>query len=254
MSRPRETAPAAHPIDAEGTPEATWQAWDRLRHAAPLDVSGTASAVVVAPHPDDEVLGFGGALALLAGQGARLRIVAVTDGEASHPHSPTLSPALMAERRQGERAQALRRLGVENAEVVRLGLPDGAGAARDELIERLDALCSGYDVCAAPWPGDLHPDHHAAGAAAVAAAAVHGRRPLLYAVWMWHWAFPDHPAVPWPTARRIELPPWAQHRKASALRCFTTQTAPLSTDPADAAVLTPGMLAHFERDHELVFV
>ncbi|QBI56594.1 PIG-L deacetylase family protein [Streptomonospora litoralis] len=252
MAQANESA-ATHPIDTEGTAEATWRAWDGLERAAPLDVSGISSAVVVAPHPDDEVLGVGGALALLAQQGARLRIVAVTDGEGSHPNSPTLSPPLLAERRRDERAQALRRLGAESAEVVRLGVGDGDSTrARDELTERLSGLCSAFDVCAAPWPGDLHPDHEAAGAAALAAVA-NGTRPLLYPVWMWHWARPDHPDVPWPAARRLELPPWAQRRKAAALDCFTTQTAPLSTDPADAAVLKPEMLAHFSRDCEVVF-
>ncbi|MFD0799779.1 PIG-L deacetylase family protein, partial [Streptomonospora algeriensis] len=157
-------------------------------------------------------------------------------------------------RRRGERARALRRLGAHGAEVVRLGLPDGAVArARDGFAERLRELCSGFDVCAAPWPGDLHPDHEAAGATALAAAAANGMRTLLYPVWMWHWARPDHPDVPWESARRIDLPPWVRRRKAAALDCFATQIAPLSTDPADAAVLKPPMLAHFGRDHELVF-
>lgn len=95
MSRPRETATATYP----STPRAPRGA---LAGMGPPQARGTARCVRDRqrrgrrPHPDDEVLGFGGALALLAGQGARLRIVADTDGEASHPHSPTLSPARRA--------------------------------------------------------------------------------------------------------------------------------------------------------------
>ena len=44
--------------------------------------------VVIAAHPDDEVLGVGGTMAVLAAGGAQLRLIAVTDGEASHP-APT---------------------------------------------------------------------------------------------------------------------------------------------------------------------
>ncbi|GAA1755614.1 PIG-L family deacetylase [Streptomonospora arabica] len=243
-----------HPIDTEGTGEAVWQAWPGLDRPAPLDLSAAAGVVVVAPHPDDEVLGVGGMLARLAEQGARVRVVAVTDGEGSHPGSPTLSPARLAERRWEERARALRCLGAEGAEVVRLGLPDGGtGSARDALAGRLRELCAGFDVCAAPWPGDLHPDHDAAGRAALDAGAAIGMRPLLYPVWMWHWAYPGHPGVPWRRARRIDLPPRIRRRKVAALECFTTQIAPLGADPADAAVLKPGMLGHFGRDRELVF-
>ncbi|MDT0301880.1 PIG-L deacetylase family protein [Streptomonospora wellingtoniae] len=245
---------AIHPIDAGGTEEAVWQAWPGLGRPPRIDLSAVSGAVVVAPHPDDEVLGAGGMLALLAEQGARLRVVAVTDGEGSHPGSPTLSPAQLAERRREERARALECLGAEGAEVVRLGLPDGGtGSARDALTARLRALCAGFDVCAAPWPGDLHPDHEAAGRAALDVGAAIGIGLLLYPVWMWHWARPGDPGVPWEAARRIDLPPRIRRRKAEALECFTTQVAPLSADPADAAVLKPGMLAHFDRDRELVF-
>ena len=44
----------------------------------------TASALVFAPHPDDEVLGCGGIIALKARAGARVQIVVMTDGRASH--------------------------------------------------------------------------------------------------------------------------------------------------------------------------
>ena len=54
------------------------------RDLMPYETSSfIASRVVVfAPHPDDEVLGCGGALADLLGRGARLDFVLVTDGAA----------------------------------------------------------------------------------------------------------------------------------------------------------------------------
>ena len=72
-------------IDAPGTAEAAWRAWPALRLLPMADSASWTSAVVVAAHPDDEILGAGGTIALLARAGARLRLVAVTDGEASHP-------------------------------------------------------------------------------------------------------------------------------------------------------------------------
>ena len=42
--------------------------------------------VVVSPHPDDELLAVGATLAAASDAGTEITIVAVTDGELSHPH------------------------------------------------------------------------------------------------------------------------------------------------------------------------
>ncbi len=78
-------APAS-PIDAPGTAEATWRDWTGLARLPTLDVTPWTSAVIVAAHPDDKVLGPGGIIAMLAAAGTRLRVIAVTDGESSHVH------------------------------------------------------------------------------------------------------------------------------------------------------------------------
>ena len=77
----------ARSLDGPGTDESVWSACTELRELTPYSVPPPDSGrvVVVAPHPDDEVLGAGGALASLAVRGARLLLVAVTDGEASDP-------------------------------------------------------------------------------------------------------------------------------------------------------------------------
>ena len=53
-------AAGRHPIDAPGTDERTWAAWpwlSTLPGAGPIGLAGIGSAVIVAAHPDDEVLG-----------------------------------------------------------------------------------------------------------------------------------------------------------------------------------------------------
>jgi LmbE family N-acetylglucosaminyl deacetylase len=234
-----------HPIDAPGTDEALWSAWPGLDALPQAELSGLASAVVVAAHPDDEVLGAGGAISVLAAAGARLRLVAVTDGEGSH--RGRAAPAILAKRRTAETVDALHALGAGTTEVVRLGLPDAGLAGReDELAAALAPLTAGFDVCLAPWDGDLHPDHEAAGRAARRAAP----RVLCYPVWMWHWASPTDPRVPWNRALRVPLPPRAAAMKRAAIGCFASQTE--DRGGGLGPVLTPAMIAHFTRAMEVL--
>ena len=216
-------ASGTHPIDAPGTDERSWAAWpwlSTLPGAGPIGLAGIRSAVIVAAHPDDEVLGAGGLISMLAASRARLRLVAVTDGERSHQGHA--SPASLARRRTAETNAALRALGARGAEVIRLGLPDSGLADReDELAAALAPLVAGFDLCLAPWDRDLHPDHEAAGRAARGAAT---GAFYCFPVWMWHWAFPADPRVPWDRALRVPLPPRIVSRKRAAITRFASQT------------------------------
>jgi len=192
------------------------------------------------------VLGVGGLMSMLAAADVRLRLLAVTDGERSHlGHA---SPAPLARRRTAETEAALHALGIRAAEVIRLGLPDSGLAAReDELTAALAPLVAGFDLCLAPWDGDMHPDHEAAGRATRRA----GPRALYcFPVWMWHWASPGDPRVPWNRAVRIPLPPPTASRKRAAITCFASQTE--DRGHGLGPVLTPGMTAHFTRTMEVL--
>ncbi|WP_394428541.1 PIG-L deacetylase family protein [Streptomyces sp. SGAir0957] len=258
MTRPaisddHQDAPA-NAIQAPGTDEALWRAWGGwdAMPAARLPESG--HVVVVAAHPDDEVLGLGGAMALLAARGVRLTVVSLTDGEGSHPDSQVVTPASLARLRADELRAALAELGAGEAGIVRLGVPDtGVADHEEQLADALAPLLRGADLVAAPWTGDVHSDHEAAGRAARTAARRTGTPCSLYPVWMWHWARPDDERVPWHAARRIELPPHVRELKRAAIDRFTTQIHPLGPGPGDAAVLPPEELAHHLRPTEVLF-
>ena len=244
---------ALDPIARPGTPEHAWQQWDRLRSLPALSLADIGSAVVLAPHPDDQILGFGGGLALLAERGVRLRVVVATDGEASHPRSRTSTASRLASVRRAEDAAALAAVHAGQAEVVRLGLPDsGLRDCRDHLAECLSRLVHDFDVCVAPWSGDMHPDHESVGRAAVRPPRGRDTPVWQYPVWMWHWAAPADERVPWDRARRLELPAWAWVRKQEAVACHRSQILPLGPAPEDAPILPASELAHFRRRYELV--
>jgi LmbE family N-acetylglucosaminyl deacetylase len=236
-------------IDAPGTAEAEWRSWRLLNELPVLDTSGWSSVVVVAAHPDDEVLGVGGLLAMLAAR-TRLRLVAITDGEASHPGMDKVAAGQLAEQRAAETTTALSRLGAP-AEIVRLRIPDtGVSRREPEVREVLRDLVSGFQVCLAPWDGDLHADHEAAGRAARSACAAAGVSLLSYPIWTWHWAHPRDSRVPWEAAARVPLSPGAARRKRAAIDCFDSQLRPRG--PQQPAVLPPEVIAHFLREQEVL--
>lgn len=246
-------------IVGAGTPEAMWRAWDALDHFPVLDLDRPpARVVVVAPHPDDEVMGVGGLAALLARAGSRVSIVAVTDGGGSHPGSPTLTAQELAYRRAAERTEALHRLGLGSASVHRLGVVDGEVAGAEDAVAGAVAQVLGRGAgdawCLATWPLDGHPDHEATGRAAARACLLTGVRLLYYPVWAWHWAVPDDERVPWLRARRVMLPADVLAAKAAAVDAFLTQVRPLSAHPADAAILPPSAVARLVRPAEVILL
>lgn len=253
MSATTGAAPT-DPIQAPGTPEATWREWQGLAELAPCPLADLGSVLVLAAHPDDEILGFGGTLALLNAAGTRVHVVVATDGEASHPGSPTLTPRDLAALRRREDTASLAKLGLEACGPTRLALSDGGLAAHEEeLTAAVGGLIDAFDLCVAPWIGDVHPDHECVGRAAASAAAAAGRAVWHYPVWMWHWAEPADPRVPWHRGARIELPPRTRAAKNAAITCHQSQILPLSPAPEDAAILPDSDLEHFRRGFEVVF-
>jgi LmbE family N-acetylglucosaminyl deacetylase len=234
-----------------GTEESRWAAWSAPPAWPTLDVAEIARrpVLVVAAHPDDEVLGVGGLLAVLARLGADVRLLWATDGEASHPGSTAAPARRLAAIRRSESSVAAERLGLAAAPRTHLGLPDGRLNQRaDELAELLGKRVREGEVVLAPWCADGHPDHEACGRATRQVSAT----VLEYPVWAWHWAEPDDPRVPWSRARRVDLDADARERKAAAVGCFRSQVAPIGSDPLDGPVLPDRVLAHFRRHHEVV--
>ena len=235
-------------IAGPGTPEAEWRAWEQLWCRPPLRLPA-GRIVVVAPHPDDEVLGLGGLLRLHA----NCLLVTVTDGQASHPDSTVLSPRQLAATRRGEQDEALARLGRSDVAVIRLGHRDGR-VEEDLLVRQLGAVLRAGDVCAATWRHDGHLDHEAVGRGAARAARYRAAGLWEYPVWAWHWARPGDPRVPWTRGRALRLDAATRSAKRRAVSAFRSQIQPLGPAPQDAAVLPPEVLARFDRAQELVFV
>jgi LmbE family N-acetylglucosaminyl deacetylase len=234
-----------------GTSAAVWG-----RHLTPdcleaARLDGVRRVVVVSAHPDDESLGAGGLVATAVSLDLAVDLVCVTDGEGSHPRSPTHTPTDLGNRRATELIHAARALGVDPARTRRLRLPDGGLDAHvgDLTTALVELVGDGRDtVIAAPWVDDGHPDHEAVGRAASAAARRTGAQLWEFPIWFWHWASPRDAL-----ARRLRpfaLGAPATERKRRAIAAHRSQVSDLSTLDGDETLLTPELLAHFAGEHE----
>jgi LmbE family N-acetylglucosaminyl deacetylase len=142
-------------------------------------LSGTGPVLVLAPHPDDEVLGAGGTIARLASAGRDVSVVIVTKG------GPPLFDEAFIERGRAEAREADGVLGVK--ETIFL---EGFPAALLDTIPQSTLNAGVRDAIDAvdpellfiPFPGDLHVDHRKIAESALVAARPnrrHGIRTVL---------------------------------------------------------------------------
>ncbi|MFR9801122.1 bifunctional PIG-L family deacetylase/class I SAM-dependent methyltransferase [Pseudonocardia sp. RS010] len=232
---------------------ATVSGWaEALAHHAPPAMDATVGRLVaVAAHPDDETLAAAGFLRAVHATGGTVELVVATDGEAAFPDAPAADRAALGRTRRAELHAALEALGLPETRVSWLGLPDsGLADHEEELTSALAPLLRPADTCLAPWSGDPHPDHAAAGRAAERAAPVGAHR-FAYPIWMWPWLRPDDPTIPWQAAREHRLDEPARRAKAVAIERFASQLAP--APDGGAPILPPDVLAHFATGRELFF-
>lgn len=122
-------------------------------------------AVVVAPHPDDEIIGAAALNHELRLHRCKVSVIVVSDGAWSHRSSVRWPPKKLVTERRRESLRALRRLSVLPGHVRFLGLPDGRLASQiDECkrqLARAIRTTASPDLIVGPVFFDDHPDHRA---------------------------------------------------------------------------------------------
>lgn len=244
-------------IYGAGTSESAWQAWLGLSSIKTLTIhqlAETRRVIIVAPHPDDEVLGCGGLMALLSQQGYQIVLVAITDGEASHPGSSLWHPQKLKQSRAAETADALEKLLVVNVQIVRAGFDDGSLTREyPRLVDFLMLHVRPNDLLIGTWRHDGHPDHEAVGSACAAVAKEMHAKLLEAPIWAWHWGTPGDSRIPWRHAVKIMLPPAIVEAKREAINCFNSQLS-MDASTGSSPILPPHVVARFHRPSELFFL
>jgi len=139
--------------------------------------------MVIAAHPDDPEFGCAGTVFKWAQAGKHITYVLLTSGDKGS-HDPDLRPGRLAAMREEEQRAAARELGV--AQVIFLRHPDGLLKNDLSMRRELSSIIRQHKphivMTIDPWRHyQLHPDHRAAGQAALDA---------IYAAREWY-VFPE---------------------------------------------------------------
>lgn len=222
-------------------------------------ITELGSTLIVAPHPDDETLGCGGAIALLQSFGNPVQVLVMSDGTASHPNSFKYPEQKLRSLRQQETLSAVSSLGMESSAVTFLGLKDGAVPTGKAGFEQAVASCRTYlstfkpATIILPWRRDPHADHRASWRIIQKAVKDLSISPriLEYPIWSWEQAETDDIPVPQAVkAWRLDIS-GVLSQKQEAIAYYRSQTTDLIDDDPDGFHLTPEVLAHFARPWEV---
>lgn len=238
-------------IPAPESPFALWRAraesWSVCPLPSRLDLPSGGTALVLAPHSDDETLGCGGTLARLRQAGWRVRVLVITDGSQGDPCGYLGHESVVAHR-QRETRIALDCLGVE--EVNFLAMPEGESFAWEavgaNLEEQIEALVPNWLLV--PPVLDFHRDHVHTSLLALDLWQERGYRERLFFYELWQ---------PLPINRVVDVTP-VLARKRQAIAAYRLPLRYLDYAAAFEGLmryrgiyLTPGPGTHAEGLLEL---
>ena len=217
--------------------------------------------VIVAPHPDDETLGCGGAISLLCNN-YDVRVLVISDGTLSHPNSQKYPAPILQSIREGETLTALAILGVKPEAITFLRLKDGSIPTLTSVnFIKAKIRCQDYlkaalpDTIFIPWRFDPHADHRATWQLIQAAILSLGIAPQTIEYPIWDWDTQQQQQ----RTDLVEISGWrldiatVLDRKCQAIAAYRSQLGQLIDDDPSGFCLTAELLVNFKRPWEVYF-
>ncbi len=209
--------------------------------------------LIVAPHPDDESLGCGGAIALLKQFNVEVEVLILSDGTLSHPNSLKFPADKLRDLRENEMLKALNILGVQKENATFFRYRDRS--VPDENSAIAAAECRNYlneikpQTILVPWRRDPHPDHRAA--CSLMKAANEAAKIIEYPIWLWEIAeSADAPKFEEVSAFRLDISS-VSAQKQRAIHAHESQVTDLIDDDPHGFRLSPEMLLNFAAHFEV---
>lgn len=159
-----------------------------------LSVNSLGRVLIVAPHPDDEVLGCGGLIARLTGEGNAPHIAILTGGGGSHRGCCQISENEVVKNRRLLTFRAAQVLDMPQRKYHFVDIKDGSIPGEDDGSDEVNNLCElikdlNPDTIFVPHSGEGWPDHLNAARLIRSLVRELNMTPTLYeyAVWMWYY-------------------------------------------------------------------
>jgi LmbE family N-acetylglucosaminyl deacetylase len=212
------------------------------------------SALVIAPHHDDETFGCGGLIALKHQANIPVDVLVMTDGRQSHGHIAGVDLDQMTQTRKQELLNACAILGVAAEKVHFLDLPD-QGVYRLTPEQHQQAVRRVGDLIFSLRPREIyvnhrtdrHPDHEAvfriaSDAIAQASVPIDVYQYPIWLIWKGPYRWNDHHPQDLKGARRLDVRS-VQQLKDKAIAAYASQHQ----------ILPGGFLGQFTQGYELFF-
>jgi LmbE family N-acetylglucosaminyl deacetylase len=170
------------------------------------------NVLILAPHPDDEVFGCGGAIMRHISQNDQVSVIIATDGHAAIIHENEQAKQKYISMRYQESEKAAHILGYENMDY--WGFPDRELKYNKLTVEKTIQSIQNLQatVIYAPSIFEIHPDHFALAQIAIDAVIATQTTLMMYEI-----GVPLHPNF---LLEITEL----KSRKRQAMQCFSSQT------------------------------
>lgn len=184
-------------------------------------------SMVVAPHPDDEVLGCAGLVQRLLSAGRQVDVVILSGGGRSHAGCCGIDEAELIETRRQLSRRAAGIIGLPPERLHFLDYPDGGIAFDNAETGRFRQLMAELnpDAVFVPHRGEGWSDHLAA--ADIARRLTEGdkaaARVFEYCVWFWYYNTWN---IDWRQARVLKMTPEESRIKQQAIDAYVKPLAP----------------------------
>ena len=217
------------------------------------DLTGPGDVLVLAPHPDDESLAMGGAIAAARQAGHDVHVAVVTDGSLSHPGSPSHPGPILAALRRAEVARAVTLLTAGGSAPIWLGYADQSAPDCETEFARARAALSGVlpgvSAIWTTWNGDPHIDHQRVWRLARYVAQ---RQPGVRLFGCPVWGRVQEPIAEAGTQGLLRFPTGPfQDLKARAVAAHASQMTGLIDDDPTGFRMPEDLAAHFVTSDEI---
>ena len=183
------------------------------------------NTVIIAPHPDDEVIGCAGLIQTLIERDTPPHVIILTGGEGSHRGCCDISAEDIIKARHQLTLKAAEILGLPQSHIHCLHYPDGAVDFAHSETEKLKILLEELSPKAIflPHNGEGWNDHVRVAGIIKKLIKQHLVDVYEYCVWMWYYNVWN---LDYNNARILKMTPAQHQRKLKAIEQYVTPLAP----------------------------